>query len=135
VIERGVIPHSHPVLTLNTKDDGLNLLSTFVHEQYHWFETEHPKETAAAIAELKKSYPGLPVGGLDGAADEDSSYLHVTVCYAEWQEMKKLAGEERAHKVMEYWSTDHYRGIYRFVLDHEAAVRDVVQRHGLMPRP
>ena len=37
VFERGAIPHSHPVLTLNTRhtdDDGL-LISTFIHEQTH----------------------------------------------------------------------------------------------------
>jgi hypothetical protein len=134
VIERGAIPHSHPVLTLNTKEDRLHLLSAFVHEQYHWYETDHPREISAAVAELKKAHPGLPVGGRDGAQDEDSTYLHVVVCYVEWQKMKALVGEEQARKVMEYWTTDHYRAIYRFVLDHEAAVREVVDRHRLMPR-
>lgn len=41
-------------------------------------------------------YPGIPVGGQDGARYEHSSYLHVIVCYAEWQEMKALVGAERA---------------------------------------
>lgn len=135
VIEEGAIPHSHPVLTLNTRhltDDAL-LLSTFVHEEYHWYETAHPRETSAAIAELKKAFPGLPSGGMDGAADEESSYLHVLVCYAEWQKMKFLVGAERARRVMEFWAHDHYRAIYRLVLDKEAAVRDVVNRHKLFP--
>jgi hypothetical protein len=35
---------------------------------------------------------------------------------------------------MEFWATDHYRAIYRLVLDHEAAVGEVVKRHGLLPR-
>jgi hypothetical protein len=135
VIENGAVPHSHPVLTLNTrhlKDDFL-LLSTFVHEEYHWYETAHARETSAAIAELKAKYPGLPVGGLDGAGDQESSYLHVIVCYAEWQKMKALVGAERAYKVMEFWAGDHYRAIYRLVLDNEAAVKDVVNRYKLLP--
>lgn len=135
IIEDGAIPHSHPVLTLNTRhlrDDSL-LLSTFVHEEYHWYETAHPRETSAAIADLKRKYPGLPVGGLDGASDEESSYLHVIVCYAEWQKMKALVGAERAHQIMAFWAGDHYRAIYRLVLDNEAAVGDVVNRHKLIP--
>src|SRR5688500_14429317 len=39
VIDERAIPFSHPVLTLHTrhlKDDEL-LISTFVHEQFHWF--------------------------------------------------------------------------------------------------
>jgi hypothetical protein len=134
VIESGAIPHSHPVLTVNTRhsEDDL-LLSTFVHEQYHWYGTAHLKEIAAAVAEFRKAYPGLPAGGPDGAKDEDSSYLHIVVCYAEWQEMKGLVGEERARKAMEYWARDHYRAIYRLVLDHEAAIGEVVRRNGLMP--
>jgi hypothetical protein len=136
LIEDGAIPHSHPILTLNTrhlKDDSL-LLSTFVHEEYHWYETAHPGETSAAIAELKTAYPHLPAGGPDGTADEESSYLHVIVCYVEWQKMKALVGIERANQIMEFWAGDHYRAIYRLVLDNEAAVGDVVNRHQLFPR-
>ena len=80
-------------------------------------------------------YPGLPVGGPDGASDEESSYLHVMVCYAEWQTMKALVGIERAHQVMAFWAGDHYRAIYRLVLDNEAEVGNVVNRHKLFPGP
>jgi hypothetical protein len=135
VIEGGSIPHSHPVLTLHTREYGDDLqLSTFVHEEYHWYETAHEREVAAAVDELKAAYPKVPVGGLDGAQDEYSSYLHIVVCYVEWQKMKALVGAERARKAMEFWATDHYRAIYRLVLDHEAAVGEVVKRHGLLPR-
>ncbi|SPE39350.1 conserved exported hypothetical protein [Candidatus Sulfopaludibacter sp. SbA3] len=137
VIDKDAIPHSHPVLTLHTrhlKEDFLPL-STFVHEEYHWYETAHPGESSAAIAELKTAFPRLPVGGLDGASEEQNSYLHVIVCYAEWQKMKALVGAEKAHEVMEFWAGDHYRAIYRLVLDHEAAVGEVVHRHQLLPQP
>jgi hypothetical protein len=136
LIDKDAIPHSHPVLTLHTRhlNDDLLLLSTFVHEQYHWYETAHPRETSAAIAELKTKYAALPAGAQDGASDEESSWLHVIVCYAEWQKMKALVGAERAHQIMEFWAGDHYRRIYRLVLDNESAVGDVVNRHQLLPR-
>lgn len=135
LIDQDAIPHSHPVLTLHTRHlkDDLALLSTFVHEEYHWYETAHPQETAAAIAELKTEYPHVPVGGQDGASDEESSYLHIIVCYGEYQEMKALVGAERALKVMQFWTTDHYRGIYKLVLDHEADIGPVLERHRLFP--
>jgi hypothetical protein len=135
MIDEDAVPHSHPVLTLHARHlkQDLELLSTFVHEQYHWFAVAHPAETAAAIADFKKAYPGLPVGGRDGAGDEESSYLHVIVCYVEGQKMKALVGAERAKEVMAFWAGDHYRAIYRLVIEHEAEVGAVVRRHGLMP--
>ena len=70
---------------------------------------------------MRTAYPHVAVGGQDGASDEESSYLHMIVCYVEWQKMKALVGIERAHEVMEFWAGDHYRAIYRLVMDHEAA--------------
>jgi hypothetical protein len=60
-IETRVIPHSHPILTLNTRslDDDDRLLSTFVHEQLHW-GVQKPDE--GLITQLAHRYPILPVG-------------------------------------------------------------------------
>jgi hypothetical protein len=46
IIEKMSIPHSHPVLTLNTRtiDDPNLYLATFVHEQIHWFFFSKRKE-------------------------------------------------------------------------------------------
>src|SRR5215813_15153662 len=71
LIDEKSVPHSHPVLTLHTrhlKDDDL-LLSTFVHEQLHWFLVEKPKETDEAYKELKAIFPKVPVGFPEGAND------------------------------------------------------------------
>jgi hypothetical protein len=136
IIDQDAIPHSHPTLTLHTRHlkDDLLLLSTLVHEEYHWFETAHEADVSAAISDLKTAYPRVAVGGQDGASDEQSSYLHIVVCYAEWQKMKALVGPDRAREAMDFWARDHYRAIYRLVLDHEQAVGEVVARHQLLPR-
>src|SRR5688572_7969170 len=49
--EQTRIPHSHPVLTLNTNqlDNDLATLSTFIHEQLHWFEEANPTQRDKAI--------------------------------------------------------------------------------------
>ena len=39
MIDQTAIPHSHPVLTINTRHLGNKdaLLSTYLHEELHWF--------------------------------------------------------------------------------------------------
>ena len=133
IIDEGAIPHSHPVLTLHTRHLGedLLLLSTYVHEQIHWYEESKPKQRAAALAELKKLYPEVPVGFPEGAGGEESSYLHLIVCYDEYQAMKSLVGERQATEIMRRWSEDHYRWVYRKVLEDEARLRAVVEENEL----
>lgn len=137
VIESGynVIPHSHPVLTLSTrhlKDDEL-LLSTFVHEQLHWYLGEKPKETEAAYKELRSMFPKVPVGYPEGARDEESTYKHILVCYLEYQAIKTLLGELRARQVMDFWATDHYTWVYKTVLEREREIGALMRKHKMIP--
>jgi hypothetical protein len=135
VIESNVIPHSHPVLTLSTrhlKDDDL-LLSTFVHEQLHWFLVSKSKETEDAYQELKAMFPKVPVGSSEGARDEESTYKHILVCYLEYQANKELLGELRTKQVMEFWSADHYTWIYKTVMEREREIGSLVRKHKLIP--
>ena len=57
LIRTGVIPHSHPVLTLNTRciDHDTAQLATFVYEPLHWLWTDHVEraKTEAATNELR----------------------------------------------------------------------------------
>lgn len=58
IIETKVIPHSHPVLTINTRlTDPLSVLNVFVHEQFHWFAQTHPRYNECI--EYLKKYPDL----------------------------------------------------------------------------
>src|SRR5262245_48557391 len=95
LIDPTAIPHSHPVLTLHTrhvKDDEL-LLSTFVHEELHWFLSQNDKATTEAIKELRVLFPKVPVGSPEGAGDEESTYLHLLVNYLEYRADRQLLGE------------------------------------------
>ena len=71
LIQSDVIPHSHPVLTLNTRylDDDIAQLATFVHEQLHWFLTDRVKraKTGAVLTELRALYPAVPTALPEGA--------------------------------------------------------------------
>ena len=127
-------PHSPPVLTLNTryiKDDEL-LLSTFLHEQIHWFLVERDVQTKNAITELKSIFPKVPVGFPEGARDEQSSYLHLLVCYLEYQANKEAFGELKARQIIEFWATHHYTWIYKQVLSDERKIGNVIRKYKLM---
>lgn len=130
VIERGVIPHSHRILTLNTRhldDDGL-LLATYLHEQLHWFAETHFEGAMRAIEELRPRYPQPPVGYPDGAEDEFSSYAHYIVCYLEWQALLDVVGAAEAGRIFTFWRVDHYRAIYAAVMDDIEAIGEIITR-------
>lgn len=133
VIDEKAIPHSHPVLTLHTRhlDSDDHLLSTYVHEQLHWYLVGHKQQTDAAKEDLRKIYSKVPVGYPDGSNDEDGSYLHLVDCYLEMQADRELMGTKRAAMVMNFWAGDHYRWIYRTVIDDEAAIRKVIEQRNL----
>lgn len=135
LIDEKAIPHSHPVLTLSVRhlrDDEL-LLSTFVHEQIHWFLTQNDKNTEAAKKELRVMFPNAPVSFPAGADSEDSTYLHLIVIYLEYRADRELLGELKARQVMEFWATDHYTWIYKTVLEHTRDIGNIVFKHKLVP--
>jgi hypothetical protein len=134
-IESRQIPHSHPVLTLNTRHlnrDDL-LLSTFIHEQLHWFLDTRKSATAAAVAELRVMYPQIPLGYPNGSGDMEGNYDHMIVISLEYQALKTLLGQSNAAETMVYWSEDHYKWLYKKVLTDEARLNALLVKHGLVP--
>lgn len=131
IIDDDAIPHSHPVLTLHARhllDDTL-LLSTFIHEQSHWCFQQNPEATAACVAELQQLVPGLPVGYPDGANDLRSSYEHLLVIAFEWKGLRHYLGELEGRQAMEFWATDHYRAVYKAVLEDPKRIWEVLSKH------
>ena len=135
LIDEKSIPHSHPVLTLHTrhlKDDDL-LVSAFVHEQLHWFLVQKDQETNEAIKELRVVFPKVPVGFPEGSEDEESTYLHLLVNYLEYRADRELLGELRAKQVMDFWATDHYKWVYKTVLERTRDIGNIAFKHKLIP--
>jgi lysophospholipase L1-like esterase len=133
IIDERSIPHSHPVLTLHTRhlksDD--QLLSTYVHEQLHWYLEQHLEQTQTAERDLRKIYPKVPVGPPDGSGDEEGTYLHLVTCYLEMQADRDLIGPGRTQAVMNFWAGDHYRWIYKTVMQDESTIRTVITQEKL----
>jgi len=115
------MPHSHPVLTLNTSfvRDEVALLSAYLHEQLHWYLTWHsksrPSDWETLFAQLRARYPQVPAASAGGAQDEFSTYLHLVVNWCEVEAASEFVGRETV--VRHVSALPFYRWIYRTVLD------------------
>jgi hypothetical protein len=130
VIEEGARNHALPILTLHVGfADPDDLLASYVHEQIHWHLRDRDTRQRRAVAELRRLYPGAPVGLPDGAETAYSTYGHLVACYLEVQAMRTLLGAERASGVIS--RKRHYLWVYSTVLSDEKRIAEVVRAHGL----
>jgi len=135
LIDEGTLSHSHPVLTIGAKSSGVRtdggLLSVYLHEQIHWFLSQHPVELGRAILDLKTRYPNAKVGAEEGGArDEKSTYLHLLVCLLEYDALVGIIGG-RARHLLE--SKPYYEWIYRTVLSDYCTIKGIAAENGLVP--
>ena len=133
VIDRETgIPHSHPVLTLNTShvEDEVVMLSNIVHEQFHWFVLEDQKALEAAVKEIRALYPDAPDGPPEGARDLRSTYLHLVVCTLEYIALEAKLGREAAETNL--LSKHYYRWVFRTVVGDRAALRKILEKHDII---
>ncbi|GHO78784.1 hypothetical protein KSD_65550 [Ktedonobacter sp. SOSP1-85] len=134
-IDERAIPHSHPVLTLNTPyppDDPQALLAKYIHEQIHWFVllVEKAEDAYKAMGIFRQMHPDLPVGFPDGCRDGQSNYLHIEVNYLEYMGLIELFGSEAASQVIE--RKDYYKKIYETILHDTEKVAQVMTHHELI---
>jgi len=131
VIEEQAINHAFPVLTLNARfaDSEDELLSSFVHEQLHWHLRDRGPAMQNALADLRRFYPRVPVGGQEGAETEYSTYGHLVDCYLELVADRKLIGPERTTAVVA--DKGHYTWIYATVIRDDARMSALVDRYHL----
>jgi hypothetical protein len=99
-IESRVVPHSHPILTLNTKyaEEPYKLLSMFIHEQLHWWLDQKTEDLIQAKAELQILYTSLPDVGI--AKDHESTYLHLALCTLEYELLIHYLGLKQANIIL-----------------------------------
>jgi len=128
---------SHPMLTLGNRfaDTPDLLLSTYLHEQMHWYlwqlGTPERDPVAPFFDELVRRYPDAPIGLPEGARNYESTYLHLVVNWLEIAATAEFIGRRRAFTLAEAQHT--YRWIYRTVLKDWDALGELYERHGLVP--
>lgn len=104
IVEKGSIPHSHPVLTLNTRtQDELVILKTLVHEQFHWYAHEHPRELEC-INYLKTKYKDDGEHNKSGKYP-DSYWGHIIVCFNTRNYLSKILQKDQIKYVYEQWQS------------------------------
>lgn len=125
-IQTYVTPHSHPVLTLNTRTikEPNSYLAVFLHEQIHWFFDLNGREekTKRFIEKMKVKFPKVPSQKEGGAKDDESTYLHLAVCFYELEQLSKLIGSSEAERV---FKSDN---IYFWVREQVLNNRDFIQK-------
>jgi len=130
------IPHSHPVLTLNTfLRDDVALLSAYLHEQMHWYVSwyskSRPSDWDTLLARLRARYPQVPAAGDGGAQDEFSTYLHLLVNWCEVDAASRFVSRETIARHV--GTLPFYRWIYRTVLDDWAELAALYRATGAVP--
>jgi hypothetical protein len=130
------IPHSHPQITLNTWPcDDTALLSTYLHEQMHWYVTwySHTQQAgwAELFRELRRRYAEVPVGDAQGGRDTFSTYLHLLVNWLEIESVSQFIDSDTA--VAHCRGLPFYRWIYATVLDDWEALAALYGSVGLLP--
>lgn len=128
-IQSYVAPHSHPVLTLNTRnaEKPQQLLSTWLHEEFHWWTASKKTQVSQAIVDLAKTYPKIT----------QSSYLHLVVCYLEHKALVHYLGKTNAKEViLSLVKNDKiYPWIYNEVLERNETIGRILKKHKLIPAP
>ena len=133
-IKEETIPHSHPVLTLSTDFQGkeVYLLSTFLHEQMHWYSLAKDYNQEALGAALVKMYPKVPIALPEGGGSEMGTYLHLLVCYLEYHTLARVIGETAALEHMEFMATQHYTWVYKTLLKDMDQLGALFKKHNLL---
>lgn len=129
--------HSHPILTLGTRfaETEDMLLSTYLHEQMHWYlwrigGPDHDP-IAPFFDELVRRYPQAPIKLPEGARSYEQTYLHIVVCWLEVAAAAELIGRERAQSIVN--ATWGYRWIYRTVVEDWEPLGALLTANGILP--
>lgn len=132
-IHAGMIPHSHPVLTLNTNfENDTYLLSTFLHEQMHWYSLSKEYDTEALGNTILRMYPEVPTALPEGGGSAQGTYLHILICYLEYHTLSQVIGKEAATEHMEFMTKKHYTWIYKTILKDEGRLHSLFKEYDLL---
>lgn len=120
VDENTKTPHSHPILTMSTQEEYLKskvkLLSTYLHEQFHWHVIINGKPSKDEFrSRIKTDFPSVKIGHPYGSGDEGSTLSHIIVCYLEYIALSELIGQKMAKASL--LTNGYYRWVYITVTD------------------
>ncbi|OCQ23520.1 hypothetical protein A7985_06155 [Pseudoalteromonas luteoviolacea] len=137
LVDQGAkVPYSHPVITMSTQkkylEDKIKLLSTYLHEQFHWHVIINGKPNIEEYrARIKQDFPIVKVGFPYGSRDEGSTLSHIVVCYLEYIALAELVGKQKAQENLS--TNRYYKWVYATILDpkNEKKLDRMIKEFGL----
>jgi len=136
VDEKARTPRSHPVLTMSTQDEYLKsdikLLSSFLHEQFHWHVIQNGKLSKAEFRkEIKLEFPNVKFERPLGSGTEGGTLTHLIVCYLEYVVLSELVGKEKA--IQNLSTNKYYTWVYQTVMNpaNHSVLENLVKKFGL----
>ncbi|KZN30426.1 hypothetical protein N480_05595 [Pseudoalteromonas luteoviolacea S2607] len=141
LVDQGAkVPYSHPVITMSTQnkylENKIKLLSTYLHEQFHWHVIINGKPSMEDFrARIKQDFPSVKVGFPYGSRDEGSTLSHLIVCYLEYIALTQLVGKQKAQENLS--TNGYYKWVYATILDskNEEKLDRMLKEFGLEFRP
>ncbi len=122
------IPHSHPIITLNSRPQtDLSLLGTLIHENIHWILLSKERNMNAAIVEIKQKFTTIPDG--QNAGSQSSTYLHLLVNYLEFDGISQIANQRAAIAIFE--RRKYYKWVHKTVIQNIDYFEKLVIKHNL----
>ena len=131
---------ARPVLTLGnrfaTSEDLL--LSTYLHEQMHWYlwylGTPERDMVAPFMDELVRRYPQAPIDVANGGArGYDATYEHLVVNWLELAATSEFIGRERTMALARAQRLRSYGWLYDVVVRDWEELGKLYERHGIVP--
>lgn len=102
MVEKGVIPHSHPILTLNTRTHSdLSILKNLVHEQFHWYADGHPR-LRECTTYLKTKYQDDGEHNKRGK-NPNAYWDHIIVCFNTRKYLMTILSAEEIDSIYNEW--------------------------------
>lgn len=135
LIKEGAIGFSHPILTLNTRDESEEIfLANFLHEQMHWYVMmpNMIDSSRSIFTKLIERFPNPVIEFPYGGGDTLSTYLHLLVNYMEFQALEVVIGKPKTFEVFEERKKRFYRWIYQAVLDDLVWFEEITKQSGLI---
>ena len=127
VIQSGVVPHSHPKLTINTRyaENPQKLLAVFVHEQFHWWLETNRSRSEKASEELKKLYPDREKASID----------HILICFLEYEALMYYLSKREAETILRDFILENvHPWIYAQVMSNYGEIDKVILKNKLKPQ-
>ncbi len=129
VIDSNSIPHSHSILTLNTRNTNpILVLATFVHEQFHWF-TQIKSSFKDCIVYLKK-YKELEDFTNNPDKYPNSFWIHLIVCWNTRNFLQKNITKEQVDFIYSQWQP--YPITEKFVKENFDTLKNDLNKFGMI---